>query len=287
MNQNFSLYDTVNISDTTKRSVNFLYKTVPGRILLRLLIKTSVSKSAGLILSSPVSSLFIKGFIKRNSINMEEYKKEKYKSFDDFFIRESAEGFRAFPSNFNDLAAPCDGKLTAYYITEDSVFDIKNSKYSIGELLQDNKLADEYSNGVCVIFRLTPDDYHRYAYIDDGEVLHREYIKGKLHTVQPVAHKYGVFCRNSREYTVIRTENFGKVVQIEVGALFVGRIVNRDCQTVKRGDEKGMFQFGGSTIILLFQSGVVKIDETIFKNTLDNKETIVKMGDVIGEKTGV
>jgi len=284
MNQNVSLYDTVNISETTKRSVNFLYNTIPGRILLRLLIKTSVSKSAGLILSSPVSSLFIKGFIARNNINMEEYKKEKYRSFNDFFIRESAGGFRSFSDNDFDAAAPCDGKLTAYEITADSIFDIKNSKYSIDDLLQNNELADEYSGGTCLIFRLTPDDYHRYAYIDDGEVLHREYIKGKLHTVQPVAHKYGVFCKNSREYTVLQTKNFGKVVQIEVGALFVGRIVNHDCQTVKRGDEKGMFQFGGSTVILLFQSGMVKIDDKIFKNTLDNKETIVKMGDVIGEK---
>jgi len=284
MKQEVPVYDTVEISESGNKSLNFLYNTIPGRILLRLFIKTTVSKTAGLILSSPVSCFFIKGFIKKNNINMEEYKKVKYKSFNDFFIRETAEGSRPFPDKKNDLAAPGDGKLTAYPIAADSVFCVKNSRYTIEDLLQDKELADEFSDGICLIFRLTPDDYHRYVYIDDGEVLQHKKIKGVLHTVQPIAFRlFNVFCQNSREYTVIQTENFGKVVQLELGALFVGRIVNKNSFNVKRGDEKGMFQFGGSTIIMLFQKDTIKIDDTIINNTLSNKETIVKMGNKIGE----
>jgi len=137
-----------------------------------------------------------------------------------------------------------------------------------------------------LIFRLTPDDYHRYCYIDNGEILHRKKINGALHTVRPVAYQhYNVFCENSRDYTVMQTTNFGKVIQIEVGALFVGKITNHDDDAAKRGAEKGMFQFGGSTIIMLFQKDTVTIDEAIYENTRNHKETIVKMGYKIGEKT--
>jgi len=288
-------YEAAPIPETDNAAVRFLYNTVPGRILLKSITRITVSKLAGSILGSPASRVFIKGFIKRNNINMGEYGDSdaecrdagvKYKSFNDFFIRQVRDGARPLPDNESDVAAPCDGKLTAYQITADRVFSIKHSKYTIADLLQDRELAGEFSDGACLIFRLTPDDYHRYCYIDNGEILLRKRINGALHTVRPVAFRhYNVFCENSREYTVMQTMNFGKVVQIEVGALFVGRITNHDAGDAKRGAEKGMFQFGGSTIIMLYQKDMVTIDEAIYENTRNNKETIVKMGYRIGEKT--
>ena len=279
-------YNTIDISSTEKTSIRFLYKTVPGRILLTLLVRTTVSKLAGLFLRSPASRFYIKRFIKQNNIDMEEYRSVTYKSFDDFFTRELKYGSRSISEEKNDVIAPCDAKLSAYPITPDCVFDIKRSKYSINELLKDNDLAREFSDGICLIFRLTPDDYHRYIFIDDGEILSQKRIKGVLHTVQPIAYQnISVFHRNTREYTVMKTENFGKIVQMEVGALFVGRISNHGKNhTIKRGEEKGMFQFGGSTIIMLFSNSTVTIDNEIFENTRNNKETIVKMGDIIGER---
>ena len=107
-----------------------------------------------------------------------------------------------------------------------------------------------------------------------------------LHTVQPIAlNMYPVFVQNSREYAVMHTENFGDVVQVEVGALMVGKIKNHiSSGKIERCKEKGMFLFGGSTIILLCDKNAVEIDETFFTNTNNNKETIVKMGQVIGKK---
>ena len=272
--------ETVEISDADNAAIGFFYNTIPGRILLKLLIRTTISKLAGAFLRSPASRIFIKGFIKQNNIDMEEFRDAEYKSFDEFFIREIKYGYRPLSENENDLIAPCDGKLTAYSITADSVFYIKRSMYSVEDLLQDKKLADEFSDGVCMIFRLTPDDYHRYIYIDDGEILNQKRIKGVLHTVQPIAYqRMDVFCQNTREYAVIQTGNFGKIIQMEVGALFVGRISNHGKSlNVKRGEEKGMFRFGGSTVILLFKKDSVAIDDTIYENTLQNKETIIKMG---------
>ena len=282
-------YDAAPIPETDNASIRFLYNTVPGRVLLRLITRTVFSKLAGSILRSPASRLFISGFIKGNNINMEEYRDAEvgYRSFNDFFIRQLKDGARPLPDSETDVAAPCDGKLTAYQIAADRVFSIKHSKYTVDDLLQDRELAGEFSDGVCLIFRLTPDDYHRYCYIDDGEILYRKRLNGALHTVRPAAYRhYNVFCENSREYTVLQTMNFGKVVQIEVGALFVGKITNHAGSAAKRGAEKGMFQFGGSTVIMLFQKDTVTIDDAIYENTSRHKETIVKMGYKIGEKTG-
>jgi len=285
MKKCLSVYETAPISDKDNLAVSFLYKTPPGRALLRLLIRPRVSKLAGRTLDSRGSKMFIRGFVKKNSIKMEDYKDVKYRSFNDFFIREIKGGLRPLPADIHDVAAPCDGKLTAYKITPDSVFRIKNSVYTIEDLLQDAQLANDFMNGLCLIFRLSPDDYHRYFYIDDGTVLSRKRISGVLHTVKPISQEYKVFSRNAREYEVMQTKHFGKVIQMEVGALFVGRITNHMAgNTFSRGDEKGMFEFGGSTVIMLFGKDAIELDDAIFENTAQNKETIVRMGCKIGEK---
>lgn len=279
----FEVFDT---SGKESRIISFLYNTLPGRVLLRLLIVSAISKFMGLFMSGCVSRFLIPSFIKSNNICLDEYKDAKYKSFNDFFTRELKDGSRPISTNPKDVISPCDGKLTAYPITADNTFVIKKSVYSIESLLQDKNLADDFIDGVCLIFRLMPDDYHRYCYTDDGEIVSRKKIKGALHVVRPIAlERYKIYTQNSREYEVLNTQNFGKVVQMEVGALFVGRIVNSRVSNVfKRGEEKGQFEFGGSTIVMLFQKDMIKIDDVIYENTINSKETIVKMGDIIGHK---
>ena len=279
-------FETYDMSCNENLYILFLYKTLPGRIILRLLLKRTISKFLGIIMDSGISRFLIHAFIKNNNICMDEYKTTKYKSFNDFFTREIKKGGRVISTNTHEVIAPCDGKMTVYPITSDSVFRIKNSVYSVNGLLQNRQLADDFTGGICLIFRLMPDDYHRYCYIDDGEIVSQKKIKGVFHTVRPIAmQRYNIYTQNSREYAVLQTINFGKVIQIEVGALFIGRIVNHIKEgAFKRGDEKGMFEFGGSTIILLFQKDVIKADDIIYENTQQNKETIVKMGNKIGEK---
>ena len=83
----------------------------------------------------------------------------------------------------------------------------------------------------------------------------------------------------------MQTVNFGKIVQMEIGALFVGRITNHDINRfVTRGAEKGMFEFGGSTIIMLFQKDAIVIDDLILENTHRDMETIVRLGCKIGHR---
>lgn len=268
------------------KSLSFLYTTRIGRSCLKFLINPSVSKISGRFLSTRISSLMIKNFVKKNNIDMNEYEQRRFRSYNDFFTRKILEGKRSIELDEKAFISPCDAKLTVYSIDDTSTFNIKDSYYTVKDLLGGNKLYKDYKNGLCLIFRLAVDDYHRYCYIDNGTKSHNTFINGELHTVQPIAlNNYNIYKRNCREYTILHTENFGDVIQIEVGALLVGKIVNfhNEC-SFKKGEEKGMFEFGGSTIVLLVKEKTINIDDELIYNTQMGLETIVKYGERIGTK---
>ena len=278
---------TIDLNSLKKdNSLKFLYENPLGRIILKGITLPFVSSVVGKYMSSSLSKRRIKKFITANGINMEEYEDREFQSFNDFFTRKIKEGKRPLPQDREVLFSPCDGKLSAYKISEDTVLPVKGSNYSISQLLNNKQLAEKYKDGYCLVFRLSVDDYHRYCYIDSGVKEENVKIKGKLHTVQPIAlEKSPVFIQNSREYTVMHTESFGDVVQVEVGALMVGKIKNHHGKgKVTRGGEKGMFLFGGSTIILLLNSDEVLVEEEFFENTNNHLETVIKLGEPLGRK---
>lgn len=261
-----------------------LYGTLGGRCLLKLLTAPVVSKAAGAFMDSPLSKPLIRRFIRTSGIDTSQYVMYDFRSYNDFFTRTVREGCRPVDTVPEHLISPCDSKLTAYKIDGGSLFRIKDSYYSIADLLKNRRLAEKYKDGYCLIFRLEVDDYHRYCYIDSGRKSRNIFIGGELHTVNPIAlEHYNIYKRNCREYTVMRTDNFGDVVQVEVGAMMVGRICNHHAEcSFRRGDEKGMFEFGGSTIVMLFQNGSIRIDDDIWENSRDGAETVVKYGEKIG-----
>ena len=265
-------------------SVNFLYNTAFGRLLLKLLVCPWVSKVAGVFLDSPFSKPMIGKFVKKNSIDISLYEDCKYKSFNDFFIRKKKQV--VMDGTDTDFVSPCDGYLTVYPIDETSVFKIKNSCYDVKSLLDDEDLANKYQGGMCFIFRLMPHHFHRYSFTDDGYVKSSKSIKGILHCVRPVAcERYPVYVQNKREFTEIETKNFGSVIQMEVGAIVVGKINNRkDVWKVKRGEEKGYFEFGGSTIIMLTQKDVVTVDNDLLDKSRNGIETDVEIGNIVAKK---
>lgn len=276
-----NLYEKTTSQD---RFIRRLYTSKAGRILVKILTRPFITKVASLYLSSRMSTIHIKSFIKKNNINMDEYMPAKYKSYNDFFTRRIKFEYRPINRDKTAVISPSDGKITVYHIEQNMPFEIKNSRYTVESILQNKELAHEFSGGYCVIIRLSVDNYHRYCYIDNATIVENKRIKGILHTVNPIATACAdVYKENSREYTVFETENFGKVVQIEVGAMMVGKIVNNSVTgTVSRGEEKGLFEFGGSTIVLLFQKDRINISEDILNNSSDNCETLVKMGEKIG-----
>ena len=263
-----------------------LYGSVAGRVLLKTLTAPALSRVAGRFMDSPASKVLIKPFIKKSGIDTSQYVMSGFRSYNDFFTRRIKKGKRPVDTAPEHLISPCDSKLTVYKISSRSIFRIKGSRYRVSDLLCNDFLAKRYCGGYCCIFRLEVDDYHRYCYIDSGVKSGNTFIPGELHTVNPVAlERYNIYKRNCREYTVLHTDNFGDVVQVEVGAMLVGRIVNlHDEGAFRRGEEKGRFEFGGSTVVLLFEKDSIIPDRDILVNSSDGVETVVKYGEKIGIK---
>ena len=265
-------------------ALSFLYKTVPGRVLLKAATARWMSIAAGKFLDSRLSKGLIKGFVKKNGIDLADYESDNFKCFNDCFCRKIKDGLRPIDQRREAFVSPCDGLLSAYRINDDTVLNIKGSLYRISDLVNDEQIASSYAGGTCLVFRLCVNHYHRYIYVDNAQKGNNVFIKGKLHTVRPIAlETLPVFKRNCREYTVMDTENFGRVTQIEVGALLVGKIKNHHGKAqVFKGQEKGTFLYGGSTIILLLEKGAVKIDSEYFDMTANGEEVDVKMGQKVG-----
>lgn len=267
------------------KALNFLYKTAVGNIILLGLTRRIVSKFTSIYVNSGYSRKLIEPFIKNNNIDITEYEEKDYKNFNDFFARKIKDGKRPYSNNKKDLIAAADSKLLYYKISDDLKVKIKNYVYTIEELIDDADLAQEYKNGICLVFRLDVDDYHRYIFIDDGKVIAKKTIKGVLHSVKLVAlQKYKVFKQNQREYDILETENFGKIIQMEVGALLIGKIKNHDVKQFQRGQEKGYFLYGGSTIVILIKEGIAEIKQDIIDKSLKDIETKVKQGETITKR---
>ena len=261
-----------------------LSKSLPGRFFLKIITAPFISKMAGAFMNSSLSKPCIDFFIKKNNIDMSEYKKENWESFNEFFTRKLKNGKRNPVMQENILISPCDSFLSVYEINDESKFLIKDSLYTVSELCKNEEIENEYSGGICLVFRLTPTDYHRYIYPDSGAKGKNTYIQGKLNTVRPqMLGVTPVYKTNSREYTILRTNNFDNIVFMEVGALLVGKIKNyHEEYNFKKGEEKGLFEFGGSTIIMLLKKDIALIDSDLIEATNSGQETRVKLGEKIG-----
>lgn len=268
------------------KSQAFVYRNKFGRIILKLLICKPISKIVGAFLNSPMSKPMIKKFVKNNNIDLSLYENENYKCYNDFFTRKIKLENRVMVDDKNAFISPADSRLLVLDINNNLKFKIKNGYYSLETLLDDKKLADEFSGGKLLIFRLCVDDYHRYCFIDNGKILNNKYINGKLHTVQPIAlEKDDFFKENSREVTVIETENFGKTAMVEIGAMMVGKIINHNTNGIaEKGEEKGYFEFGGSTVCVVLKKNEVEFDDEIINNTKNELETRVLFREKIGYK---
>lgn len=266
--------------------VRFLYCTAPGRLILKWLTRPEFSQRMAHLLSSSLSRPLIGHYIRKYRILMEGYEPVRYRSFNEFFTRCRLPEAMHIDRAPTHLISPCDGLLSVYRIGKDSRFTVKHCKYTLFELLGDRFLANQYQGGICLIFRLTPRHYHRYCYIDDGKKGDNYPIPGVLHSVRPLCcGRYPVYVQNSREYTVMDTLHFGQVTQIEVGALLVGRIWNEQGRgKITRGQEKGHFEFGGSTIIVLLQKDAAVLDSELFRRTVRGQESPVRMGQKIGRR---
>lgn len=275
------------VNDNPGLGLSFLYNTKLGRVTLNPFVKSACfSKLVGKFMDSHLSRVIIKPFIKLSKINTDDYECKKYQSFNDFFIRKIKAEKRVIIKDDNAFISPCDAKFTCFKIRNNLIFDVKHSKYSVSSIIRDSKLASSFKGGYAMVFRLSPDDYHRYCYIDDGKIIKNYKIDGLFHTVNPVSYEhFKVFKENTRECTLLETKHFKTVMYTEVGALLVGKIHNhKKLGSFKKGEEKGYFMYGGSTIVILVQKNCLIIDKELVSNSKKGLETYVKYGEKIGEK---
>lgn len=256
-----------------KKGLKIIYNS---KILTKIFTSRLISNIYGLYNKSSVSKYRIKKFVIENNIDLSLFEEKKYKNYNEFFIRK----YKELDINQKDFISPCDAKLLVYKIDENLKVKVKDFTYTVKELF--GKEINNLNGSYMFIYRLAVNDCHRYYYIDDGKTEERLHIKGKFHTVSDSSYKYKIYKENEREYSVLNTKKFGKVIYMEVGAMMIGKIVNHDKPTFKRGEEKGYFLPGASTIIVVAKD--IEVDSDILQNSKNNLETLVHIGERVGTK---
>lgn len=263
-----------------KEKLEFLYNTVAGRVLLKLFVARPLfSKINAIYYKSNISRKDIKPFIEKHNIDMKYWDIEQFKSFNDFFTRKREIDVNC---SANEIIAVADSKLMIYDISDDTRLTIKNTTYNIKDIIKSYSTAKQFNGGKALVFRLAADNYHRHVFIDSGIIIDNYTLNGVLHTVRPISEKFKIYSENTREITVIKTKNLGTIVEIDIGALLIGCMVNtyRGYKVTKL-DEKGYFEYGGSTVVILINTNC-KIDEDILEQSRLGYETKVSIGERIG-----
>jgi len=277
-------------------AIEWLYKSKFGSKVRRLITSRFFSSIYGAFQNTRMSANKVPGFLEKFKIKISDYKKgsvqgsfeNSFLNFNEFFIREFQDGKRKFPETNENLGAPAEARYFGIEnIKKSDKFPVKEIEIDLKNLLGDENLAELFEGGSLLIARLCPVDYHRYHYPDNGSVLNSYFLHGPLDSVNPIALEFDpkILFRNERQVSILETENFGKLAYIEVGATCVGKILQSHRErNFQKGDEKGYFLFGGSTVVLIGQKGQWKITSDILQNTQNGHETYIHLGDQIGHK---
>ncbi|MBS1986523.1 phosphatidylserine decarboxylase [Candidatus Dependentiae bacterium] len=239
----------------------------------------------------------------KEMLDMHEYAvpDQGFKTFNDWFIRrfKDLEASRPMEPDVHAIVSPADSKLLIIpNLSQDLRIVIKEQRFNVAKFLGDVALAKQFDDGVMMIFRLAPYDYHRYHYPFDCFVGPEQCINGGYHSVNPRAFTAGAkpLTTNKRSYEVLTpvgTMHTGcTVAMVQVGATVVASIINefmdyttgrlKDAHTLyKKGQEMGYFQFGGSTIVLLFPKGAIVPDAQIVAHSQNGYETAVKVRETV------
>jgi len=283
------------IPEYIKVAMKLMYTSGAGRFAvdrgqIKKVLK-HMSVEQGKKYETPHSASHIRDFIAYYSLNVEEIKDplESFKNFNQFFYRKLKADARKIEGNDSKIAVSgADARLNVFETVDEATkIWIKGKNFSLKNLLCDEALAAEFTGGSLVIFRLAPQDYHRFHCPVDGKVIKMRPHDGTYYTVNPFAinQNVDVYTENKRCVVDLQSPQFGHLIYITIGATLVGSIAFtvKEGQSVKRGDELGFFAFGGSTVILLFKKGAIKYDHDLLVNSAKPIETLVSMGNRIGQ----
>ena len=264
--------------------MRLIYENPAGPPLLFFAKRKMVSKLYGIYCRSRISARGIPKFIEKYQVDMQGCE-GPYKNFADFFSREKIDV--RFPIEDEVLGSPCEGMVSVHNgIRPENLIAAKGSEFSLSELFADENLAQDYAGGTMIQIRLTPANYHRMHFFDDGVVTHSQMLNGDLYSVSPLAinRVMRLYCRNKRAVIKFASQNFGDVVMVEVGATFVGSIVHcfENGDEVKRGQQASYFLPGGSLVLMFFKEGTVTPDDLLLDQTAAGFETKMRIGSSLG-----
>ncbi|MCL2853187.1 MAG: phosphatidylserine decarboxylase [Defluviitaleaceae bacterium] len=261
--------------------MRLIYDNPVGGATLPFLVKRkALSRLYGIYCRTKHSARKIPKFIRENQVDMTGCN-GPYKNFAQFFSRERCDV--RFPEEPGVLGSPCEGLASAYTgIDPENLIAAKGSHFSLSELLVDNEMAESYRGGTMLRIRLTPANYHRMHFFDDGEVAATKFLNGDLYSVSPLALNRIVrlYCRNKRALIMYKSQNFGDVALVEVGATFVGSIVHcfEDGESARRAQLASYFLPGGSLLLAFFKKGAFTPGSDLLSQSAAGYETRVSVG---------
>jgi phosphatidylserine decarboxylase len=228
-------------------------------------------------------------FVRRHNIDMSEFEPGPYRTYAEFFDRRFLPGKRAFPEDANDMGAFGEGRYFAWESLDPGmIFPVKGWSLNPATLLGGEERVPGFAGGPVILARLSPVDYHHLHYPDDGVTVEEKRLGHRLWTVNKNAmnNQPDILFRNERHVQLLETEHFGRLGFVEIGALSVGRIVQVHGKDTpfRRGEEKSVFRFGGSAVVVFGQKGAWRPADDILRNTLKGMETYVRLGDVIARR---
>lgn len=267
--------------------LRLLYGNAPGRWAAhRILAGAALSRLVGALQSTRTSARRIPAFVDTFDIPIEEFEDKEWTSFNDFFVRRFRPGARVFCSEAECMPAFSEGRYLAFErVALEITFPVKGQHLTPQAILGDSARAAAFAGGPLLIARLAPVDYHRFHFLDDGTIIEQHGIPGRLHSVNPFAlrARNDILATNERHVAVLDTASFGRLAMVEVGAMNVGRIVQTHPpeEPFRRGDEKGYFCFGGSTILLFGEAGGWVPSADLLEQTAHRRETLIRLGDEV------
>ncbi len=270
--------------------LRWIYGNPLGRLSLAAVVRRAwFSAWYGWRMNRPVSANRVLPFVVDYDLDAEEFTRPAtaYRTFNEFFYRTLRPGARPIAPGAEVAVLPADGRHLAYQdVDAADGFYIKGKKFTLAALLGSDELAREFAGGSMLISRLCPVDYHRFHFPVAGTPGEARLINGWLYSVSPLALRLnpGYLVENKRMVTLIDSERFGRVAQLEVGATMVGAILQSYVpgRAVAKGDEKGMFAFGGSCVITLFARGRIVFDRDLVEHSAQQREVYARMGERLG-----
>ncbi len=272
--------------------LRWCYDTAPGRLFLKALVRRPFfSRWYGKSMDKPSSKIRIPKFIRQYGVDVSEFEEdpESFSTFNEFFYRRLKSESRPIAAGDHVVTFPADARHFGYQdLSQLRGFVVKGQRFDLRKFLGDEELAQRYAAGTAVISRLCPVDYHRYHFPCAGVPGETRQIGRWLYSVNPIAlrRSVGYLIENKRSYCVLESPRFGRVLFAEIGATCVGGMVNSytPAVPVEKGSEKGYFKFGGSSTILLFERGRIRLDQDLIDNSENYLETYARMGDRMGEE---